>query len=105
MWNYIFYKMYLDRKADTELNGMEAYLKALMENQSISYFPINQAMILENLEEKSDDMDSLKTEVNELSTKVEDIQKKMEDDRESLRTKIDQLTVTIKTLVSGNKDN
>jgi hypothetical protein len=43
-WNYMYYKMYLSKKRNTDLTAREKYLKSRIDKQSIDYFPINKAM-------------------------------------------------------------
>jgi hypothetical protein len=38
--------MYLKRKKETELTGIENYLRGLMIKQSIAYFPVGRALCL-----------------------------------------------------------
>lgn len=40
MWNYIFYKAYLEHKDVTEYNGNESYIKQKIDNYDLSWFPI-----------------------------------------------------------------
>mmetsp|Transcript_3905 Transcript_3905/g.5035 ORF Transcript_3905/g.5035 Transcript_3905/m.5035 type:complete len:915 (-) Transcript_3905:321-3065(-) len=106
MWNYIFYRMYLERKEDTELTGMEAYLKEQMTMQSISYFPVKQALALANLEKKDGELISLKTQVGELENKVGEIKANLTSDiqtmTQALTDKIENLTN--KLLKAGEGD-
>uniref|UniRef100_A0A7S3XT53 B30.2/SPRY domain-containing protein n=1 Tax=Heterosigma akashiwo TaxID=2829 RepID=A0A7S3XT53_HETAK len=77
MWSYLFYKMYLERKEDTELTGMEAYLKDQMRGQSIAYFPTKQALVLD-AERKSNEMSDLKTQVTGLEATLAGLGEKIE---------------------------
>mmetsp|Transcript_29848 Transcript_29848/g.38559 ORF Transcript_29848/g.38559 Transcript_29848/m.38559 type:complete len:281 (-) Transcript_29848:163-1005(-) len=87
MWNYIFYKMYLERKGQTELTGTEAYLKDQMKIQSISYFPIKQALCLTNVEKKTDEMSALKLAIKDIQINM---QKLLSEKTEDTSTKTDE---------------
>jgi len=69
MWNYMFYKMYLDRKDDSELSGMETYLKDLMAKQKITYFPNGKALCLANIKIENDEIDQLKESIQNMDNK------------------------------------
>lgn len=40
MWNYVFYKCYLNFKTHTDLNGNESYIFKKINQGDISWFPI-----------------------------------------------------------------
>ena len=40
MWNYVYYKAYLDYKNKTEYTGNESYIKEKISLFDISWFPI-----------------------------------------------------------------
>jgi len=73
VWNYIFYKMYIDQKKETELTGVETYLKDLMVQQKISYFPISKAMALQEEEDGEGELDELKEKVDNLEVKLTEL--------------------------------
>lgn len=39
MWNYVFYRAYLQFKETTEYNGDESYISAKIEKMDISWIP------------------------------------------------------------------
>jgi len=45
MWNYIFYKCYINFKKPTELNGNESYIYNKIKQGDISWFPIKRLII------------------------------------------------------------
>eukprot|EP00824_Muranothrix_gubernata_P005809 TRINITY_DN17588_c0_g1_i1.p1 TRINITY_DN17588_c0_g1~~TRINITY_DN17588_c0_g1_i1.p1 ORF type:complete len:193 (-),score=45.55 TRINITY_DN17588_c0_g1_i1:9-587(-) len=56
MWDYLFFRMYLDEKPRTEFTGQESYVRELIDKKEIKWFPINRAMSLEaklDLEEEA----------------------------------------------------
>ena len=40
MWNYVYYKAYLNFKEKTEYNGNESYIYNKITNADYSWFPI-----------------------------------------------------------------
>lgn len=46
IWNYTFYKLYLEAKPRSELTALEKFLLRRMEGQSIDYFPVERSMAL-----------------------------------------------------------
>lgn len=46
MWNYVYYKAYLDYKDYTEFNGNESYIYEKLSKFDISWIPIKQYIII-----------------------------------------------------------
>lgn len=44
MWNYVYYKVYLYFKSKSDLSGNETYVKRLMMNNEIDWFPVKKAI-------------------------------------------------------------
>ena len=53
MWNYIFFKSYIEFKDSTEYNGNESYIKKKIESKDLGWFPIKRAKSVK--EENEDD--------------------------------------------------
>jgi len=102
LWNYIFYRMYLDRKEDSELNGMEAYLKDLMRIQSISYFPIKQALCLANMEKKGgSEIAEVKVKVDDLDGKISEIKTTLADEFKTIASTVSELEGKMEVLLTS----
>jgi len=75
MWNYVFYKAYLNFKEKTEFNGYESYVHDKIEKNDISWFPIKRAKAM--LDGEDDEKDTtgiivgILNEFKELTIKVE----------------------------------
>ncbi|EGR32968.1 MIR domain protein [Ichthyophthirius multifiliis] len=52
LWNYVFYLAYLKEKESTEYTGIESYVYEKLEQNDISWFPIQRATILIDEERK-----------------------------------------------------
>lgn len=72
LWQY--YRMYLSRKSEEELTGMEAYLRGLMQKQSISYFPIRRALCLPTETKDDEAIQEVGQQVGELQQQVRELQ-------------------------------
>lgn len=46
LWNYVFYRTYLELKRKEEFNGNETYVYQKIRNNDISWFPVNQTAIV-----------------------------------------------------------
>lgn len=40
MWNYVYYRAYLEFKETTEYNGDESYVRDKIENSDLRWFPV-----------------------------------------------------------------
>lgn len=60
MWNYVYYKVYLFFKPKSDLSGNETYVKRLMLNNEIEWFPVKKAMgfVDEDEEDEEDNEDN-----------------------------------------------
>ena len=41
MWNYIYFKAYLQFKKETEYTGIESYIKEKIDENDLEWFPID----------------------------------------------------------------
>mmetsp|Transcript_20239 Transcript_20239/g.17448 ORF Transcript_20239/g.17448 Transcript_20239/m.17448 type:complete len:85 (+) Transcript_20239:2051-2305(+) len=48
MWNYVFYKAYLDFKEVTEYNGDESYIFDKMQNFDLGWFPVGRSLAVKD---------------------------------------------------------
>lgn len=73
MWDYIYFKAYLQFKESTEYNGNESYIYDCMERFDLSWFPQNRSLSILDFDNDDDD-DEENTEQEEL---IEQISSKM----------------------------
>ena len=75
MWNYIFYIAYLRDKIKTEYSGFESYIYDKLEDQDITWFPLNQSLSIsrkvEENEEKTDILEENSDEIIEKHSEKE----------------------------------
>jgi hypothetical protein len=46
LWDYVFFRMYLESKESVDYSGLESYCFAQIREQKISWFPIKKAIII-----------------------------------------------------------
>lgn len=51
MWNYVYYRAYLEFKETTEYNGDESYIRNKMEDNDLSWFPIKRTWSVQQKED------------------------------------------------------
>ncbi len=44
MWNYVYFKAYLNMKDQKELTGNESYVKEQLKTLDVSWFPVKRAL-------------------------------------------------------------
>lgn len=54
MWNYIYFKSYIEFKDKNDYNGSESYIKSKIDQQDLSWFPIKRAKSVKEDEEIDD---------------------------------------------------
>ncbi|CAD8074919.1 unnamed protein product [Paramecium sonneborni] len=57
MWNYVYYKVYLFFKPKNDLSGNETYVKRLMINNEIDWFPVKKAIGFTDEDEEDEEQD------------------------------------------------
>ena len=70
LWGYLYYIYYLRMKDQTEYNGIESYVHALIEQDDIGWFPVERALSIERKNGKRYDP---MTEMDLLEKNLEDI--------------------------------
>lgn len=53
---YLFYMFYLEEKDPNEYSGIESYIKEMLDQESIAWFPIERCIMIEEAENKSKDL-------------------------------------------------
>ena len=54
MWDYMFFKLYLEEKDPTDFTGLETYCWELIQQNKITWFPIKKAIIIEGKQGEKD---------------------------------------------------
>jgi len=88
VWNYVYYRMYLEKKPVATLTAIEKELKGKMEKQDISYFPEGKAIVLQNMGDEEE----------EDQAKIQDMIDKVNDDMKSLSESVENKIEDMKKL-------
>jgi len=59
LWDYAFFRLYLDVKEQSEYSGLETYCADLLKQQQIGWFPIKKAKIIEGRNKEKKDLPGL----------------------------------------------
>jgi inositol 1,4,5-triphosphate receptor type 1 len=59
MWNYLYYKGYLQDKEETEFNGNESYIIKKIRNSDLNWFPIKRTKSLTEEDQDNDKLNSV----------------------------------------------
>ncbi len=83
MWNYIFYKAYLEFKDETEYNGNESFIYNKIQSLDIGWFPIKKARSVVDEEDEEERRDKMTEEIyrrmREISEVVDKAYKQVEE--------------------------
>lgn len=96
-WNYLFYKMYLEQKPQTELTARERELRDQMAKQSIAYFPLQKALCLPQ-EDEEKELEELKEQIGTLDDQIRDLHSELGTHTQELRDGLQQLSAIVQQL-------
>ena len=65
LWNYVFYRTYLELKPKNLFNGNESYVYEKIKINDISWFPVNQTAIVKDLNAEAGEKQSLTNQIEE----------------------------------------
>jgi len=57
LWNYLYYMVYLNTKNKLDYTGTESYVYEKIENEDLSWFPIQRAIILNTTQKEEEEQD------------------------------------------------
>lgn len=69
LWNYLYFIVYLKAKNPLDYNGTESYIAEKLEQEDLSWFPMNRAMSLASTEGEDDE--DMKKLIDERLSKFE----------------------------------
>jgi hypothetical protein len=95
-WFYLYYKMYLEQKDDTELTGVERTLKDQMARQLISYFPVGRALAIPVDDEEEEVVEQVQASMKEMGARVDTLSCNLS----SVSTRVDSVQGTIEEIRS-----
>lgn len=109
LWDYIFYILYLKHKEKTEYSGFESYVALKLDNEDISWFPLNKALSLgdKNIDNEGEDIefdDENRNELEERNMLSQELLLKLEGLEKNLEEFEGNLEKSLKTMgVRQNK--
>eukprot|EP01017_Pseudomicrothorax_dubius_P003234 TRINITY_DN10409_c0_g1_i3.p1 TRINITY_DN10409_c0_g1~~TRINITY_DN10409_c0_g1_i3.p1 ORF type:complete len:299 (+),score=84.07 TRINITY_DN10409_c0_g1_i3:34-930(+) len=75
LWNYIFFMSHLKSKSRTDYTGIESHVASQLRENQLSWFPINRALALVNVENDNEfdaakNLQRLQAQIEEMETRV-----------------------------------
>jgi len=99
MWSYLFMIVYLREKENTEYNGWEQYVADKMKVQDLSFFPVNNAVVLKEYKEReAREGRQLTQQIAECNANVVQLSKQYEKLEKNVSDKVDVITTMQATL-------
>jgi hypothetical protein len=71
LWDYVFFRMYLESKESVDYSGLESYCFAQIREQKISWFPIKKAIIIEGRNKEKKDVVGLYRRLDHLNARMD----------------------------------
>lgn len=109
LWNYIFYILYLKHKEKTEYSGIESYVASNLDNNDISWLPLNKALSLGDTTygfEKEDELEESTAENEDQTMISKEVIGKLENLEKELDTFQNNLEKNLKNYnLRQTKDN
>lgn len=68
MWDYVFFRFYLEGKDPIDYTGLETYCAERIKSQQINWLPINRAIAIEGRNKEKKDLPTLFVRLNRLET-------------------------------------
>ena len=80
MWNYLFFRAYLDEIDESEMTGQETYIYNEIKNKRIKYYPIKKAITVERRRRlKKKDLPALFKQVDTIQKRIDNKEEERED--------------------------
>jgi len=104
LWDYAFFRLYLDKKEREDYSGLETYCADLIHKQNITWFPIKKAKVIEGRNKEKKDLPGLFRRLLAME-KVADKQGaslgELRAELSTVRRSTDEIKDLIKTLVDS----
>jgi len=91
LWDYVFFRMYLESKESVDYSGLESYCFAQIQEQKISWFPIKKAIIIEGRNKEKKDTAGLYVRLDHLNDRMDKEKRMQEEQEKGLYRKLDML--------------
>ena len=70
MWDYLFFRLYLEAKDPSEFNGLETYCWEQQQEGRITWFPIKKAIVIEGRNKEKKDIPGLYTRLGSIEARA-----------------------------------
>ena len=78
MWDYLFFRLYLEAKDPSDFNGLETYCWSMMQQGKITWFPIKKAIIIEGRNKEKKDIPGLYKRLGGLEARAAEQTRRMD---------------------------
>ena len=68
LWDYAFFRLYLDKKERIDYSGLETYCADLIHKNMITWFPIKKAIVIEGRNKEKKDLPGLFRRLNAMES-------------------------------------
>jgi len=106
MWDYVFFRFYLEEKNPIDFTGLETYCHELIREQKINWLPIKKAIVIEGRNKEKKDipgvfrrLDLLQEENDRTSKEVDEIRSEMV----SIRKTTNEIRALLSQLASSER--
>ena len=100
MWQYLFIRLYLFNTDPTEMTGQETYIYEAFKQNSIPFYPIKKAMVIEGRNKQKKDLPSLFLKLDKLDNKIEKTQEELEYEREKTEEESKKLNAQLEKIIT-----
>lgn len=97
MWNYLFFRAYLEEVDTTEMTGQETFVYNEMNLNSIKFYPIKKALGIEGRNKEKKDLPTLFMKVDALQKRLEE----GEEDRDELSESLNRILTKVESIASS----
>jgi len=100
MWQYLFYFLHLSQKSETEYTAQESYVDELVKQDSIAFFPINQAMSIPS-ETEVEQLELIDEKIEKLSVNHKALSQKYDTTQKDFQEKLNYLVDTVRVMTQN----
>ena len=99
MWNYLFFRIYLENLDPIEMTGLEFYVYQCLSQNSIAYFPIKKSIRVKGRNKENKDLFSLHDKLEKLDIIIKKTEEKLEEEKEHNANEFRRVNLTLEKVV------
>jgi len=100
MWQYLFYFLYLFQKSETEYTAQESYVHEMIEKESISFFPIQRAMVVPD-ENDTEQLELIDNKLERLTINHKNLAQKFDQSQKDVQEKLTYIVENIRSITQN----